>query len=231
MRRYPRFDHRTVIVHFAVSRPDQVARIKRLGAIVSGNAYYPVALADNYRSNGLDPERADAMVRMGDVERAGISYSFHSDMPMAPGRPLFLMWAGVNRITNDGNLRGPEQRVSRLGALRAVTLDAAYSLQKEKEVGSIVPGKLANFTVLSENPVTSDPTKIKDIGVWGTVHEGRVLPVKGPGGAGRAAMGPVLDAAGLDDWSQADHDDHRAGRDGDACSVARLLARVVADTH
>ena len=231
MRRYPRFDHRTVIVHFAVSRPDQVARIKRLGAIVSGNAYYPVALADNYRSNGLDPERADAMVRMGDVERAGISYSFHSDMPMAPGRPLFLMWAGVNRITNDGNLRGPEQRVSRLGALRAVTLDAAYSLQKEKEVGSIVPGKLANFTVLSENPVTSDPTKIKDIRVWGTVHEGRVLPVKGPGGAGRAAMGPVLDGAGLADSSQADHDDHRAGRDGDACSVARLLARVVADTH
>jgi len=55
MRRHPRFDHRTVIVHFAVSRPEQVARIKRLGAIVSGNAYYPIALADNYRSNGLDP--------------------------------------------------------------------------------------------------------------------------------------------------------------------------------
>jgi len=50
---------------------------QRLGAIVSGNPYYPVALADNYRSNGLDPERADPMVRMGDIERVGISYSFH----------------------------------------------------------------------------------------------------------------------------------------------------------
>lgn len=178
MRRKPRADHRTVIIHFAVSNPDQVARIGRLGAIVSGNPYYPIALADNYRSNGLDPERADHMVRMGDVERAGISYSFHSDMPMAPGQPLFLMWSGVNRITNEGNLRGPEQRVSRLGALKAVTLDAAYSLQMEKDVGSIVPGKLANFTILADNPVTIDPMKIKDIGVWGTVQEGRVLPVK-----------------------------------------------------
>lgn len=177
MRRHPRLDHRTVIVHFAVSTTEQVERIKRLGAIVSGNSYYPVALADNYRTNGLDPERADSMVRMGDVERAGISYSFHSDMPMAPGQPLMLMWSGVNRITNDGNVRAPEQRVSRLGALRAVTLDAAYSLQLEKEVGSIKTGKLANFTILSENPVTCDPTKIKDITVWGTVHEGRVLPV------------------------------------------------------
>jgi len=178
MRRHSRPDHRTVIIHFAVSTPDQVARIKRLGAIVSGNPYYPVALADNYRSNGLDPERADSMVRMGDVEKADISFSFHSDMPMAPGQPLFLMWSGVNRVTNDGHVRGPEQRVSRLGALKAVTLDAAYSLQLEKEVGSIVPGKLANFTILSDNPVTSDPMKIRDIAVWGTVHEGRVLPVK-----------------------------------------------------
>jgi predicted amidohydrolase YtcJ len=145
---------------------------------VSGNPYYPVALADNYRSNGLDPERADPMVRMGDVERAGISYSFHSDMPMAPGQPLYLMWAGVNRVTLGGNVRAPEQRVSRLGALKAVTIDAAFSLRLEHDVGSIEPGKLANFTILAENPVTVEPMKIKDIKVWGTVHEGRVLPVK-----------------------------------------------------
>ncbi len=183
MRRKPRPDHRTVIIHFAVSRLEQVERIARLGAVVSGNPYYPVALADNYRSNGLEPARADNMVRMGDVERARVSYSFHSDMPMAPGQPLLLMWAGVNRITNDGNLRGPDQRVSRLGALKAVTLDAAYSLRLEKDAGSITPGKLANFTILAENPVTSDPMKIKDIAVWGTVQEGRVLPVKSPEGA------------------------------------------------
>ncbi|WP_418258916.1 amidohydrolase [Haliea sp. E17] len=189
MRRHPRPDHRTVIIHFAVSTEEQVARIKRLGAIVSANPYYPVALADNYRSNGMDPERADNMARMADVEKAGISFSLHSDMPMAPGQPLFLMWSAVNRITNDGNLRGPGQRISQLSALKAVTLDAAYSLRMEKDVGSIVPGKLANFTILSDNPVTIDPLKIKDVSVWGTVHEGRVLPVKD---ASTLASAPVL---------------------------------------
>lgn len=177
LRRNPRYDHRTVIVHFAVSAPDQVERIKRLGCIVSGNPYYVRALADNYGKVGLGPERADQMVRIGDVERAGISYSFHSDMPMAPADPLFLMWCGVNRVTTSGRVAGENQCASREGAIRAVTLDAAYSLKMENEIGSIVSGKLANFTILGDNPVTCDPMKIKDIAVWGTVHEGQVLPV------------------------------------------------------
>lgn len=195
LKRNPRTDHRTVIIHFAISASDQVDRIRKLGAIVSGNPYYPVALADNYRANGLDPARADPMVRMGDVERAGISYSFHSDMPMAPGQPLYLMWTAVNRLTPDGNVRAPEQRVSRLGALKAVTSDAAYSLRLEEDVGSIEPGKLANFTILADNPVTVDPMKIKDIKVWGTVQEGRVLPVARPT-APTASIDPDRGAAG-----------------------------------
>jgi predicted amidohydrolase YtcJ len=224
MRRAPRHDHRTVIVHFAVSRPEQVARIKRLGAIVSGNPYYPVALADNYRANGLDPQRADPMVRMGDVERAGISYSYHSDMPMAPGQPLFLMWSGVNRITNDGNVRGPEQRVSRLGALKAVTLEAAYSLQMEKDVGSIVPGKLANFTILAENPLSVDPMKIKDIRLWGTVHEGRVLPVT-RGVAAQAGIGTSAAFASATTATQ-------GGADPELSTVlAARLIEVLAHRH
>lgn len=178
LRTHPREDHRTVIVHFAVAQKDQVERIQRLGAIVSGNPYYTTALADNYAQNGLGPKRADQLVRMGDVERAGISFSYHSDMPMAPAQPLFLMHCGVNRLTLSGRVAAPEQRVSREGALRAVTIEAAYSLGLESEIGSIEPGKRANFTVLSENPITCDAMKIKDIAVLGTVHEGRVFPVQ-----------------------------------------------------
>jgi predicted amidohydrolase YtcJ len=166
------------MVHFAVSAKDQVDRIKRLGAIVSANPYYVGALADNYSNVGLGSERADSMARTGDLERAGISFSCHSDMPMAPADPLFLMWNGVNRITTSGRVAAPDQRVSREAALRAVTLDAADSVKMEKEIGSIVAGKLANFTILAENPVTIDPMQIKDIEVWGTVQKGRVLPVK-----------------------------------------------------
>ncbi len=177
MRRHPRYDHRTVAIHLAVSQKDQVERMKRLGVIASANPYYVRALADAYAKEGLGPERADAMVRLGDFERAGVPFSLHSDMPMAPGQPLFLMHCAVNRTTVSGRVAGPDQRASRLAALRGVTLNAAHSLRMENDVGSIVPGKLANLTILGDSPLTVDPDKIKDISVWGTVHEGRVLAV------------------------------------------------------
>lgn len=175
--RNPRLDHRTTIVHFAVSAPDQTRRIQDLGAIVSANPYYVTALADKYGDVGLGPERSDNMVRLGEVERSGISFSLHSDMPMAPADPLFLMWCAVNRITSSGRMVAEDQRVSREGALRGVTIEAAYSHRLENEMGSIESGKLANFTILDDNPLTVDEIAIKDIGVWGTVMEGRKLPV------------------------------------------------------
>jgi predicted amidohydrolase YtcJ len=181
MHRNPREDHRTVIVHFGFSRPDQVDRLARLGAIVSANPFYPIVLADRYSEVGIGPERAQEMVRLGDLVRAGVSLSLHSDTPMASGQPLRLMSNAVNRITINGNVAGPSQRISAERALRAVTLDAAYSLRMEDEVGSIVPGKLANFTVLFDNPLTVPPQLIKDVRVWGTVHEGRILPLDNNG--------------------------------------------------
>jgi predicted amidohydrolase YtcJ len=176
--RKPREDHRTTIVHFGFSTPEQVERLSDLGAIVSANPYYVVALADNYREHGIGPERADEMVRLGDVVRAGIPLSLHSDMSMAPGQPLFLVWCAVNRRTPAGRVAGPDQRLSVEQALRAITLDAAYSLRLEKELGSIEPGKKATFTVLEQNPFEVDPMALRNIPVWGTVLEGRVFPLE-----------------------------------------------------
>lgn len=175
--RHPREDHRTTMVHFGFSTPEQVERIARLGAIVSANPYYVTALADRYGEQGIGPERSDAIARLGEVARAGVSFSLHSDMPMAPGQPLYLMWCAVNRITMSGRTARPDLRVSAEDALRAVTLDAAYSIRLEDEIGSIENGKKANFTVLDGNPLTVAPEAIKDISVWGTVLEGRLQPV------------------------------------------------------
>lgn len=175
--RSPRADHRTTIVHFGFSTKEQVERIARLGAIVSANPYYLTALADNYSANGVGPARADEMVRIGDVVRAGVSLSFHSDMPMAPGQPLYLMWSAVNRTTASGRVAGSEQRISVEDALKAVTLDAAFSLRLENEVGSLEEGKRANMTILDASPFEVDPDAIRDIGIWGTVLEGVEYPL------------------------------------------------------
>lgn len=237
MRRRPRYDHRTVLVHFAVSQKDQIARIKRLGAIVSGNPYYVTALADKYSKAGLGPDRAYNMVRMGDVERAGIPYSYHADMPMAPGQPLFLMHVAVNRTTASGRVAGKDQRNSREGALKAITLEAAFSLGLEKEVGSIVSGKLANFTILAENPVTVPAAKIKDIEIWGTVHEGRILPKLSQTGkeTDKASIGPIPDDDDtyrlLELHTVVHAHDDKEGHAGDICLLNHRIAAAIVTSY
>ncbi len=177
LRRTPRFDHRTTIVHFGFATKDQIERASRLGAIVSANPYYVTALAGRYAEVGIGPERAQRMVPLKDVVDAGMSISFHSDMPMAPAKPLQLAWSAMNRLTAEGEVSGPDQRVDLDTALRAITIDAAYSIRLEDELGSIEPGKLANFTILDQSPYDVAPEDIADIGIWGTVLEGRVQPV------------------------------------------------------
>lgn len=179
----PRPDHRFTVVHFAMSSEDQVRRLVANGATISANPYYVTALADRYGKVGLGPARADAMVRLGSAVRHGARISLHSDMPMAPPDPLMLAWAAVNRTTTSGRVAAPEQRISRARALSAITLEAAYAIRLENEIGSIRPGKKADFVVLDQDPLAVDARKLKDIRVWGTVFEGVVAPVmvsKGP---------------------------------------------------
>ena len=178
MREHPRSDHRTVIVHFANSGEDQIARIARLGAVVSANPYYPVGFADKYAAVGLGPDRAYEMVRAGSVLRRHIPLSFHSDLPMGPSDPLYLAWCAVNRITPADHVVGGDQRIGVEEALRGITIEAAYSWRMETEIGSIAPGKIANFTVLEQDPLAIEPLKLKDIPIWGTLFEGRKFPIQ-----------------------------------------------------
>lgn len=194
MRRMPRPDHRTTLVHFGYAREDQAGRIAELGCIVSANPYYVTALSDRYGEIGLGQERADDIVPLGPVKTNGTPISFHSDVPMAPGEPLFLVWAGVNRTTVSGRVAGPEHRLSVEDSLRAVTIDAAQSLRLETELGSIAPGKFANFTILEEDPFDVDPNAIKGIGIWGTVLEGQVFPVGDVQEIDKASLFPSKDA-------------------------------------
>jgi predicted amidohydrolase YtcJ len=60
-------------------------------------------------------------------------------------------------------------------ALRAVTLGAAHTLHLDAEVGSIECGKRADFAVLEDDPLSVAPERLKDVGVWGTVQDGRVF--------------------------------------------------------
>ena len=114
------------------------------------------------------------MVRAHSVVEQGIPLSYHSDLPMGPSDPLYLAWCGVNRITPSGRVAGPQERVTVEQALRAITIEAAHSWQKETEIGSIASGKIANFTVLEEDPYAVPPETLKDVPIWGNGLQGRL---------------------------------------------------------
>ncbi len=178
MKENPRKDHRTTIVHFANSTEEQVQRIADLGLIVSANPYYVTAFSNKYSQIGLGHDRAEAMVRLGPVEKLGVSISLHSDLPMAPAAPLYLAWAAVTRKTHEGDVVRPDLAISVHTALKAITIDAAYSWGMENEIGSIAIGKTANLTVLKENPYKVDKNRLKDIEVVGTYFEGKYFGIE-----------------------------------------------------
>ncbi|QBY05031.1 amidohydrolase [Thalassotalea sp. HSM 43] len=178
MKSFPREDHRGVIIHFANSTPEQVKRIKQLGLIVSANPYYVTGFAEKFAQVGLGKERAYHMVRLAPLEDQGTSISLHSDLPMAPADPLYLAWSAVTRQTLSFNPIQPELALSVDAAIRAITIEAAFSWGMEDTLGSIKTGKIANFTLIDQNPYTVKPSTIKDINVEGTFFQGKYFPIE-----------------------------------------------------
>ncbi|MCG8635412.1 MAG: amidohydrolase [Desulfobacterales bacterium] len=125
----------------------------------------------------LGPDRARHLTPVGTASRLGVSWGFHNDPPGTPQLPWTGIHAVVNRTTLEtGTLLGENQRVSVEEALRAVTIEAAYQMHLDHEIGSIEFGKKADFCVLEKNPLAVDPKEIMDMPVWGTVFGGE--PVK-----------------------------------------------------
>jgi predicted amidohydrolase YtcJ len=98
-----------------------------------------------------------------------------SDRPVAAGAPLLGMQSMVLRRTATGAVIGPDERVDAATALRAYTLDAAWIAGEEHERGSITPGKLADFVLLTDDVTAVEPEKIGDIGVVATFVGGRCI--------------------------------------------------------
>ena len=85
------------------------------------------------------------------------------------------MGCAVTRTTRAGRVLGAEERITPHEALRAVTINAAYQYFEEDRKGSIREGKLADFVLLDQNPLTVDPEAIRDIRVRRTVKEGTTV--------------------------------------------------------
>lgn len=178
-RDFPRADARHRIEHCQTAREDQLDRMKELGmtpSFFAGHVYY---WGDRHRDIFLGPARGARISPLASAARRGMRFTVHDDTPVTPVNPLHSVWVAANRITRQGKTLGPDQRISVLQALRAVTSDAAWQNFEEKRKGSIEPGKLADFVVLDRNPLSVPPMEIRDIRVLETIVGGRTVHRRG----------------------------------------------------
>jgi predicted amidohydrolase YtcJ len=114
-----------------------------------------------------------------DLEKAGARLVFSSDWPASISvDPIRGIHNAVNRQTITGQPPGgwlPQQRVSLESALRAYTIDAAYASFEENLKGSLQPGRLADFVVLSQDLFRIEPARIHETKVLTTVFDGKVI--------------------------------------------------------
>jgi predicted amidohydrolase YtcJ len=146
-----------VFIHASYLRPDQIQRIKAVGAV-------PSFLVASISSGGdaverfWGPERAARAAGAQTFQTAGLPYTLSHDAPVSPQPTILgLVDAAVNRRTASGRVIGPAERISPYDALRAVTVMAAYQIKEEKGKGSLEPGKLADLIILDHNSTALVP--------------------------------------------------------------------------
>lgn len=160
--------------HLGYSTEEQNRRIASMGLMVSAQPNYVRVLGDAYARDGLGPDRAAVINRLGSLERRGVPMGLHSDFNMAPINPLYLAWIATNRITIEGNRKAPDERLSLMKALRAITIEAAQVIGMDHLVGSVAAGKKADFAVLDRDPLRAGAARLNEVKVEALIFEGNV---------------------------------------------------------
>ncbi|HEY3712681.1 MAG TPA: amidohydrolase [Amycolatopsis sp.] len=167
----PRADHRHRIEHCAVLQPAELTRLASLGLIASPQGRFVNELGDGMRA-ALGEHRVPWCYRLRSVLDAGVVLPASSDRPVVNGAPLLGLADMVRRRTSSGAPFSPEEAITPAEALRAYTYGSAYATFAEDRLGTLEPGKLADFAVLSGNPL--DESGMDDLRVLATAIDGEL---------------------------------------------------------
>jgi predicted amidohydrolase YtcJ len=170
----PGADRHTVGVHSQFIRRDQLKKYRAWKIIPSFFTLHCFYFGDTHVAN-RGAEQAAFISPFRSARAAGIRCTNHTDFNVSPLDQLFTIHTAVNRTSRSGKVIGPDETVTPLEALEAVTIDGARQYREEHAKGSIEVGKLADLVILSGNPLTVDPATIKDIRVLETIKEGRTI--------------------------------------------------------
>ena len=170
-------DQRFRIEHAQHMAPKDFDRFAAMHVIASMQPYH--AIDDGrWAEKRLGHERAKYSYAWRSFLDHGAHLAFGTDWSVAPLNPLLGLYAAVTRATLDGkNPDGwiPEQKITLPEAVEAYTMGSAYAEFQEKEKGSITPGKLADFVILSDDIFSILPEAIRNVKVETTVVGGKIV--------------------------------------------------------
>ncbi|MCV6586437.1 MAG: amidohydrolase [Marinibacterium sp.] len=167
-----RADRRPVLIHGQFQRPDQVDSFVALDVFPSLFPMHTFYWGDWHRDRTVGPVNADNISPTGWYLARGARFSTHHDAPVAFPDSMRVLAATVTRRSRSGDIIGPAHRVDVMTALRAMTLWPAYQHFEEDSKGSLVPGKLADLVILSDDPTAVDPETLSTLTVRATIKEG-----------------------------------------------------------
>lgn len=175
-----RTDRRGRIEHIETISPADYPRFKALGVIASMQPLHADPNSNIFEvwAKNAGPDRASRGFGWRNIEKAGARLVFGSDWPVVTSDVFRGLYCAVTRKTKNGTPPGgwlPEQAVSLESALHHYTIDGAFASFEEKQKGSLVPGKLADVIVLSEDLLKTPPETILKTKVLLTIMDGRVV--------------------------------------------------------
>ena len=154
---------------------DDIPRFRQLGVIASMQGVHATSDAP-YVLERLGAKRAaEGAYVWQKLLKSGAVISNGTDAPVEDVDPIANYYASVSRKTKDGSVFYPDQRMSRMEALKSYTLDAAYAAFEESSRGSLKIGKLADMTVLSKDITAIPEEEIPATTVVYTIVGGRVV--------------------------------------------------------
>lgn len=167
-------DRRTTVIHSQFVRRDQLDEYVQLGVNPSFFTNHTFFWGDLHVEN-LGKQRAYFSSPMKTARALDLHMTNHSDFLVTPLDTMLILWSSVNRVSRSGQVIGPDERISVLDGLKALTIDGAYQYFEENRKGSIEVGKLADLVILTANPTKVDPMAIKDIKIVETIKEGKTV--------------------------------------------------------
>ena len=155
------------IEHGGAMYPPMIARAAELGIVVASQPGFFSTLGDGFAE--AFPDSSDQLYPFASWLRAGMTVAGSSDAPVITADPLLGIRDAILRRTGEGRVLGPGERLPARDALAIYTRGAAFAMHRENEIGSLEPGKLADFTVLDANPLDIDAERIGGIRVLATL--------------------------------------------------------------